>query len=244
MKKLLIFIVFLIFDIKAFAYDNKNILEPLIKSYPYPAIRIDTAKMTEFLLAVCDVTDFDINGYDTDKLYRHVLYTHAKLAPLTSGKPHDIAVDNMHYADAAYIDRIITDIFGIKPYHPPFALLVDKGFCYRNGRYMYTDGFSADYSTKINKITAALDLGSGVVYVIFDDTYTENGISENEISYAVVDTKNTPYRLLCLKMGGTLPDINGLFAYTANTDSVKTVFPLPRFIGLIAAFTAAGVFMI
>ena len=234
MKKILALVILFILNTSVYAYDNKNLLNPLIKSYSYPPIQADNKKITEFLLAVCDLTEFDYKDYDTDRIYRHVLYTNKKFQSLVKEKPQSMSVDNISYINSAYIDSIMTDILGIEPFHPPFALLIDKGYCYRADKYMYSGGFNAEYDTKINKIISVLDLGSGRRYVIFSDTYTENNKSENEYSYAVIDTSKEPYRLLSLKMGGELLDNSSLLAYadTQNYQRRKYNPLIPALLGI------------
>lgn len=179
-----------------------------INSYPFmnkvntiDSLLYDGIK--RFLLSCSDLTSFDINNYDYDRIFKYVLFTHRNFMPFTQINPHTDESDTVKRVNAEFIDFIMYNILNISPEHPPSTDLVKRGFCYSDGMYLYKGGFNADYKTEILDIEATHDLGGGVYHIIFSDIYTENGIEIPEYSYAVVDTSKNPYTLLRIGMGQT-----------------------------------------
>ena len=180
-----------------------------INSYTYmnKVNIIDTdekEKLIQFLTSCSGLTEFDCANYDYDRIFKYVLFTHKAFEPLLPINPHTGESSGINTVSAEFIDRIMTDFLKIPPEHPPVTSLTDRGFCYRDGMYMYTGGFSADYRTEILDLLAVHDLGGGNYHVVFSDIYYENGNKIPEYSFAIVNESNGALSLARLGMGKNL----------------------------------------
>ena len=181
-----------------------------------------------FLDSCADLTSFDINNYQYDRIFKYVLFTHTKFIPFTHINPHTDDSDKVKRVNAEFIDFIMEKILNILPEHPPATDLVKRGFCYSDGLYLYSGGFNADYQTQILGIEAVHDLGGGRYHIIFSDIYTENGVGIPEYSYAIVDTIEKPYRLLRIGMGETFLRTEQIRAYAIASDLTTPAWEMEK----------------
>ena len=194
-----------------------------INAYPYMnkvnVIDSNTrARLTEFLSACASLTEFDLENYDYDRVFKYVLFTHTAFEPIVPLNPHSDDSGDIKTVSGEYIDYIMTDILKIPPEHPGVTSLTERGFCYRDGVYMYTGGFGADYRTEILDLLAVHDLGSGNYHIIFSDIYYENGNTIPEYSYAIVNDDNGALSLVRLGMGKNLLTEQQISRYSSVSD--------------------------
>lgn len=214
MKKIAIAVLYFMLAVPAAYADNA---EPRDMS----AVRATVA-------AVADIAEFDIKNYDYDRIFRYALYTHNNFRILTDIDPMEGESSSMGYnkislVSSEYMDYVMTDVLGITPEKPPISDLINRGFCYNNGYYLYTGGFNTFFATEINDIDSAELLGGGVFLVTFSDVYTEGNNRTAEQSYAVLlERDDNTYTLLRLGMGQDVPDTETLMSYvpTPRDDSV------------------------
>ena len=175
----------------------------------------DRLRYTDFISACASLTEFDRENYDYDRIFKYVLFTHTAFEPLVPANPHSDTDGDIKSVSSEYIDFIMTNILQIPPEHPPVTALTERGFCYRDGVYMYTGGFSADYDTEILDILALHDLGGGIYHIIFSDIYYENGGSLPEYSFAIVSDTDGALSLIRLGMGKNLLTEHQLSRYAS-----------------------------
>lgn len=180
-----------------------------IQSYPYMnKVNVISGEMRnnlkKFLTSCSALTEFDRSSYDYDRLFKYVLYTHTAFSDIVSINPHSSLDGDIKSVSSEYIDYIMTEILGVTPEHPGATDLTDRGFCYRDGVYLYTGGFSADYETEILEFAAVHDLGGESYHIVFSDIYRENGKTVPEYSYAVVAYSDGKFSLIRLGMGKNL----------------------------------------
>lgn len=164
------------------------------------------------LLSACaDIMKYDSRNYDYDTLMKYLLCTHQNFAGLIgmdpqSAQAQDIpGFEDISIVSGDYIDNILTTVFKIEPEHPSINELINRGYCYSGGLYYYKNIFSVDFHTDIHDLNAVYYLGGNIYYVIFTDTYYENGTSTPEYSFAIIRTSDTlPYSLIRIGMGENL----------------------------------------
>ena len=194
--------------INAYTYMNKvNVIDSDLRS-----------RLTSFLAACASLTEFDRDNYDYDRVFKYVLFTHSSFEPIVPALPHSGESGDIKTVSAEYIDYIMTNILKITPEHPVVTALTERGFCYRDGVYMYTGGFSADYRTEILDLMAVHDLGDGNYHVVFSDIYYENGTVIPEYSYAIVSDENSVLSLIRLGMGKNLLTEHQISRYSSVSD--------------------------
>lgn len=165
-------------------------------------------QMLRFIISSCaDIMSYDSKDYDFDTLMKYILNTHRNFIQLSLGDPGIYSSDSgngIRLVRQDFIDRIVTDIFGLEPQHPYVNELSERGFCVNNGYYYYMPAFNIYYSTELRDIKAVYDLGGGIYYTVFTDIYTEGSTSVPEYSFAVIKAENNGLRLLRLGMGERL----------------------------------------
>ena len=176
------------------------------------------ARLVSFLDACSSLTEFDRDNYDYDRIFKYVLFTHKAFEPLVPVNPHSGTDNDIKTVNSEYIDYIMTNILKIPPEHPPVTALTERGFCYRDGVYMYTGGFSADSRTEILDLLAIHDLGAGNYHVVFSDIYYEDGDSIPEYSYAIVNDTDGMMSLIRLGMGKNLLTEHQISRYSQAAD--------------------------
>lgn len=194
--------------INSYTYMNKvNVIDP------------DTrAQFISFLSACSNLTEFDRENYDYDRVFKYVLFTHSSFEPIVPVTAHTDDSGDIKTVSGEYIDYIMMNILKIAPEHPGVTALTERGFCYRDGVYMYTGGFSADYRTEILDIIALHDLGAGNYHIVFSDIYYENGTVIPEYSYAIVNDNNGVLSLIRLGMGKNLLTEHQINRYSSVSD--------------------------
>lgn len=233
-----------------------SLKEDTLSQYPFQNI-INTLSDTEIndikeTLAACvDIMSFDIKDYDYDKLFKYILYTHKNFSILTdipanSGQSSSLGYNNVSIVNSEFIDYIMEQVFRITPEKPPVNNLLERGFCYNNGYYFYSGGFDVYFSTEIRDIISVYDLGSGVMFVVFSDIYTEGDTKTQEYSFAVLQKNDEGYSLLRLGMGEPLPSEHEVtqyspFSHTNNNQSATSdktessnIQPIPYILLIIA----------
>lgn len=193
-----------------------------IESYPY----MNKAKvlsgearsnMIKFLTACAGLTEFDRENYSYDRLFKYVLYTHEAFTDIVGINPHSSLNSDIKSVSGEFIDYIMLEILGVTPEHPAATALTDRGFCYKDGMYLFTGGFSAEYSTEILDIVAVHELGAGNYHVVFSDIYREGESVVPEYSYAVINNRGDMFSLLRLGMGANLLTAKQISRYAAVT---------------------------
>lgn len=171
------------------------------------------------LTACADIMSFDIKNYDYDMLFRYILYTHQNFKILCdidpqTGSSSSLGYNNVNIVSSEYIDYIMQNIFRITPEKPPVNNLLSRGFCYSDGYYFYTGGFSKYFATELLDIACVYDIGGGVTFVVFSDIYHEDNTSTPEYSFAILQRTGNSYSLLRLGMGENLPSVEEVRKYS------------------------------
>lgn len=172
--------------------------------------------ITLLLSSCADIMRFDRSNFDFDTLMTYLLCTHENFSSLTQSVPYTTSgPDGISIVNGDYIDNILTTVFQLSPEHPSVDALVDRGFCCSNGMYYYRNVFTADFHTQFQALETVYNLGGGVYYVVFSDTYYENNTAFPEKSFAVIQKNSSlPYSLIRLGMGERLLSNNEIIAYT------------------------------
>ena len=190
----------------------------------------DKAQLRTFLAACADITSYDVKSYDYDTLFKYVLYTHENFRVLTDIDPlaSSSGAQNgsgVSLVSAEFIDYIMNTVFRITPEKPQPSALTERGFCYSNGYYMYTGGFSVFFATDIQEIDGIYDLGGDTLLVLFSDIYIEGDKESLENSYAIVRRAEDGYSLLRLGMGADAPSLDEAAEYNPQRISAATPEP-------------------
>ena len=117
--------------------------------------------------------------------------------------------------------------FEIIPEKPPVNALLERGYCYCDGAYLYTDKYDVSYRTDVGDFAGIYDIGNNIHYCIFKDTYTENGIKKPEYSYCILENCGDYFCVLEIGMGKPLPDDYKLKKYAQSFYSVSTYKSVP-----------------
>ena len=194
-----------------------------ISAYTYMnkinVVSTDTRERIKGFLEACSsLTDFDRENYDYDRVFKYVLFTHNAFEPLVPANPHSGEDNDIKTVSSEFIDYIMNNILEIPPEHPPVTALTKRGFCYRDGVYMYIGGFSADYHTEILDLLALHDLGAGNYHVVFSDIYYEDGDSIPEYSYAILNDTGGEMSLIRIGMGKKLLTEHQISRYSRTAD--------------------------
>ena len=176
------------------------------------------AKLISLLSSCANLTEFDRASYDYDRVFKYVLFTHDAFEQVVPLPTHSGESGGIKTVSAEYIDYIMVNILKITPDHPGVTSLTERGFCYRDGVYMYTGGFDADYRTEILDLLALHDLGDGNYHVVFSDIYYEDGAVIPEYSYAIVNDDNGALSLIRLGMGKNLLTEHQISRYSSVAD--------------------------
>ena len=137
---------------------------------------------------------------------------------------------------ADFIDDAMNKAFRITPEKPAVNMLTALGYCYNNGFYYYTGGYSAYFCTDVKEIVKAYETADDSIYIIFRDIYTEGSNAPfSEYSTAAVEKDNDGFYLTELHMGGSLDDIENLSSAdtVSKTPDIFTKY-LPLLAGLLA----------
>lgn len=236
--------------------------ERTLSDYPFPnRVNIisadDSQDIKRTLTACADIMSFDIKNYDYDTLFKYVLYTHKNFQILTdipadSGSSSSLGYNSVSIVRSDFIDYVMQSIFRITPEKPPVNNLLNRGFCYSDGYYYYTGGFTTFFATEIIDLIGVYDIGGGVVFTVFSDIYSENDSQTPEYSFAVLQKTGGAYSLLRLGMGENLPSAEDIRQYSPfstynniewgktpaeNTAEPKNNFILPVLLLIISAGT-------
>lgn len=155
------------------------------------------------IAACADIMEFDIRGYDYDKLMKHLLCSNQNFKILTDIPSRYADSGELSIVSAEYIDYIIKNIFALTPEHPEVNLLTRRGFCVDNGYYYYRNNFGY-YATDILNADGIYDLGNDMYYVVFSDIFRSESSAVPEYSYAAVRKTGDNFQLIKLGMGKDL----------------------------------------
>ncbi len=228
---------------------NKITLTDCLNTIPEDVL----IKIRELIIASCDLTSFNINDYDYDLVFKYLLFTHKKFSTLFDIPPHTNDEGDIKSVSAEYIDFIMINILNIPPIHPEFTELTERGFCYRDGQYLYRGGFYGSYDTKILDFIKAYELKEGIYYILFSDVYTDGELKIPEYSFLIVDTNYDIYKLLRLGMGESPLNERELKNYFETENENETVtenkyekeaFNIKALIPFIVLVTVTIVFII
>ena len=209
---------------------KKIIIAALYLALTAPAVYADTeprdmAAVRATVASCADIAEFDIKNYDYDKIFRCALYTHENFRVLTDidpkeGESSTLGYNKISLVSGEYMDFVMENVLGITPEKPPIGDLTERGFCFNNGYYLYTGGYSTYFATEITGIDSTEHLGGGVFLVNFSDVYTEGNTHTAEKSYAVLlEREDNTYTLLRLGMGQDPPDRETLMSYVPSPDT-------------------------
>ena len=190
----------------------------------------DKADLRAFLAATADITSYDVKNYDYDTLFKYILYTNENFRILTDIDPQSTTSGSQNgsgvmLVSSEFIDYIMDTVFHITPEKPQPGELTKRGFCYSNGYYMFTGGFSIFFATDITGIDNIYDLGGDTLLVTFSDDYTEGDRTNRESSYAIVRRESYGYSLLRLGMGADAPSLDEAAMYNPLNISAATPEP-------------------
>jgi hypothetical protein len=196
----------------------------------------DKDKIMLLLKACADIADFSAADYNIDDLTKRVLYSHKNFSLLSNIPAQTGSSDSVKMCSADFIDDAMNKAFRITPEKPAVNMLTALGYCYNNGFYYYTGGYSAYFCTDVKEIVKAYETADDSMYIIFRDIYTEGSNAPfSEYSTAAVEKDNDGFYLTELHMGGSLDDIENLSSAdtVSKTPDIFTKY-LPLLAGLLA----------
>lgn len=197
----------------------------------------EKSNITVLLSACANIMRFDRDNYDFDTLMKYVLCTHENFAAVAGLNPEtgisNSDPDGISIVNGDYIDRIILNIFKLRPEHPGVEALVERGYCYSGGLYYYRNIFTTDFYTQVQNLDVIYNLGGSVYYVVFSDIYYENGTASPEQSFAVIrKSKSMPYSIIRLGMGEKLLSEREIVSYTPQQtyQNPRWQTPMPDYV--------------
>lgn len=210
----------------------------------------DTKKQIMKIVSSCaDIMSYDSREFDIDRLTRYVLISHKNFAEVTENKANsyrgsrDIGRSRISYVSEEYIKSVFKSVFGISPPRPYADSLIERGYCVSGGRYYYRELTGEDFHTETGDIIAVYDLGGGVRYAVFSDTYYYGDAKVDEYSYAIIKNDGT---LLKIGMGEPLLTDKELTEYmpaSLRNDYIYSTNPEHGKVNKIIAIIAAAALM-
>lgn len=171
----------------------------------------DKSEILKLLRACADIYEYDSEQSDDDSLMRKVLYTHQNFSSLTS-TPLVSSEENesLKLCSAEYITSVLYNVFRKTAPRPAVNMLTEIGYCYNNGYYYYSGGYTDYFRTEVHDILKVFKTAENNLYIIFSDTYTENDNTLNEYSSAIIGKDKDGYFIKKLKMGDDFKNISSL----------------------------------
>ncbi len=215
-----------------------------VNHIPYEASDIsetDRTLLLRLLRACADIYEYDENTA-VDELMRKVLYTHKNFTHLTSVPPESSEKNpSLKLCSEKYITSAVYNAFRRESDRPAVNMLTETGYCYNNGYYYYTGGYTDYFRTEVHDIIKAYKMNNNSLYLVFSDTYTENDTTVSEYSSAVVQKDKDGYYLTSLKMGDdfrnmTVPENTTQTEADSVSEALKSALPF-----IIMLFTLAAV---
>lgn len=201
-----------------------------IGHYAYPD-RINSMDREKYdkiqaLTAACiNLKSYDIYGSDYDTFFLSILRSGKSFSYLSSLSP-DIHYDKggIGFIDSEYVNYICNLLFDIMPQRPPYSHLSTRGFCYKDGEYLFiADTPKKETSYKFEGIKSILDIGGGVYCIIFSDIKTENNISIPEYSFMILrERSDGTFKIMRLDTGILPPENDELKKYSPFDESNNT----------------------
>lgn len=201
----------------------------------------DKEQIIRLLRACADIAEYDSRAYDIDELTRRVLYTHNNFTAVTKLDPksseantalkscsYDFIADAMHRA------------FRLEPKKPAVNMITELKYCFNNGYFYYSGGYSGYFLTTVGDIARAYEIEKDNLYIIFSDTFTD---AEHEpfpeYSTATVAKDDDGFYIKSIHMGGDLSD---LYEYLKPSEPERTsIIPyLLPILTVLAALAAIG----
>ncbi len=216
-----------------------------IDHIPYDAVTVsseDRAYIQKLISACADIYEYDSEATDSDTLMRKVLYTHKNFEKLTD-VPLDSSEKNqaLKLCSGEYISSVIYNAFRKEAPRPAVNMLTELGYCYNNGFYYYTGGYSSSFKTEVHDIIKIYSPVKNSFYVVFSDTYTEDDTSVLEYSLATLQKDRYGYYITSLKMGDDFRDISDSEAQAAQPDKGSEISIISALPFIVMLFTLAAI---
>lgn len=242
---------------KLIIYTNPNNIYSLINRFvfdrirhiPYESVPIsdtDKSDILSLIQAGANIYEYDYETTDIDTLMRKVLYTYPSFQPITDFTPNaSESNSSLKLCSEKYISSAVYNVFRKTAPHPAVNMLTEIGYCYNDGYYYYTGGYTDYFHTEVHDILKTFKTDNNGLYIVFNNTYTENNSSVEEYSSALVRKDDDGYFIAKLKMGDDFKNITSI----ADTDGVsanhddfeKTLKSLLPFIIMLFTLAAVGV---
>ncbi|MCH5213466.1 MAG: hypothetical protein J1G06_10670 [Oscillospiraceae bacterium] len=163
----------------------------------------DRSTLIEIIAACADIPDYDAEETDRDELMRRVLYTHRNFMWLTDIPPGtQKGYNNLNLCRSDYITDAMRLAFRIEAESPSVSMLTNLGYCYNNGMYYWSGGYTKYYSTQVHDIINAYYTDNNTLIVTFTDTYIEADAEPvNEKSTASFRYDSDGWYLTSIHMG-------------------------------------------
>lgn len=192
-----------------------------------PKANLDDSQRSQIITLLkccCDIVSLD-ESTDDDALLRRVLYTHKNFMLLTPIPPKTAkSGSELTLCSANFIDAAMQSAFRKAPSRPAVNMLTELGYCYNNGYYYYTGGYTKYFATEISEIIQTYTLPDKNIYAVFSDKYTESGKEPVfEYSTAVISKDKNGFYLTRLKMGGEAYTETVPANHSTEKDNTKTV---------------------
>lgn len=182
-----------------------------------PVFAQDYNDLLPIIRACADIPDYDRDNTDINKLMIGVLYTFQNFETVVSTPSNADTSGSLHMCNGEFIREIMNKIFRLNAPEPSPEKLTQLGYYYSNGIYYYMGGYTAYFATNVNRITNAIPLDDGGVYVIFENTYTENN---NEPA-----TEHSAMRFAKDDIGYYVSSIDMGLDYSTLNEQLKTQSP-------------------
>lgn len=136
-----------------------------------------------------------------------VLYTYRNFEKLSPNPPGYLGDGSNHMLKASFVDDIMQQVFRITPKRPPVNKLTDTGYCYNNGYYHFSGGYSTYYATGSYEITDTFRYDKDTLYIVFTDVYTSAGVSRQEYSSARIAQDDNGMYISAIRMNSDFSDV-------------------------------------
>ena len=221
-----------------------------INVHAEPSVMLNTADydaIIQLLAACADIPEYDRSYTDKDELMRRVLYTHRNFKWITDVPPGTAQGHNsLTLCSGNYISDIMHTAFRIAPEQPKLNELTRRGYCYSNGMYYWSGGYTRYFATQVHDIVSARYADNDTLVVVFTDTYIESGSKPiEEYSSASFMHDSEGWYLTSIHMGQS--NINPTNPPAAVPAPESPIFPLlrrclPWFTALLS-LTGAGIIL-
>ena len=205
----------------------------------------DRYELLTLIKCCADIQDYDRDSYDPDELMRGVLYTHRNFILLSRFSTEEGTINNgLRMCSERFIRDAMDKAFRLPVTKSSATELMNNGYYINNGYCYYFGGYSRYFATDVHDIVNTFYTPDNSLYIIFSDSYTEDGKTVDEYSTATAQRDDRGWYLTSIHMNSDFSDMPDFSASEPKPEPIIRNSIRRKLPAITALLSAAVAFVI